>query len=183
MKRIDSRLLPLLLCLAASPSLAAPPSEPEFESVTRRDYYDLLMRAEQALRDEKSSNVAELQQRLACAGNQPSQAALGGLYLIGRGVTKDDLTGYAWMKLAATSGEPRYRKVADTLEQHMTPEQRAAADAKFERLKSLYAEIPTHMTCSQVKAPRSNLKELRCEPEAAASRRSFVWLKRCAAEP
>lgn len=183
MNKLGLRLLSAAFCLIPACLVAAPPSEPEFESVTRRDYYDLLMRADQALRDEKSTDVAELQQRLACAGNQPSQAALGGLYLVGRGVAKDDLTGYAWMKLAGASGEPRYRKVTDTLEQHMTPEQRAAADAKVEKLKSLYAEVPTHMNCSQVKLPRSNMKELRCEPEPAASRRSFVWLKRCAAEP
>lgn len=183
MKKFGPYLLPLAFCLVPACLAAAPPSEPEFESVTRRDYYDMLMRADQALRDENSTNVVELQRRLACAGNQPSQAALGGLYLTGRGIAKDDLTGYAWLKLAGASGEPRYRKVTDALEEVMTPEQRAAADAKVTALKALYAEIPTHMTCSQVKAPRSNLKELRCEPEAAASRRSFVWLKRCAAEP
>lgn len=161
--------------------MAESPAEPEFESVSRRDYYDMIMRADQALRNEQSTDVFELQQRLACAGNQPSQAALGGLYLAGRGVAKDDLTGYAWLKIAAMSGEPKYKKVAEVLEQSMTPEQRTSADAKAAKLKSSYSPIPAHMSCSQVKLPRSNMKELRCEPEATAARRSFVWLKRCEA--
>lgn len=159
------------------------PSEPAFESVLRRDYYDMLLRSEEAIRDEKSADVFELQQRLACAGNQPSQAALGGLYLAGRGVARDDLAAYAWLKLAAASGEPRYKKMADALEEAMTPEQRALADARAEKLKSLYAPVPTHMSCSQVKLRGSHRKELRCEPEKSTSRKDAVWLKRCVAGP
>lgn len=180
MKKLGVYLLFVVLGSMSSSLMAEPPSEPEFESVPRIDYFDMLLRSEQALRNENSTNAFELQQRLACAGNQASQAVLGGLYLAGRGVAKDDLTGYAWLKLASASGEPKYRKLAGVLEQSMTPEQRALADAKVEALKSLYAPIPTHMTCAQVNPRGSHMKELQCEPEPTTERRSYVWLKRCA---
>ncbi|MBO9662903.1 hypothetical protein [Dokdonella sp.] len=179
MNKPGFRLLSLGLLLMTLNAAAEVPSEPDFEAVLRRDYYEMLQRSDEALRDEKNPNAFALQQRLACAGNQPNQAALGGLYLAGRGATKDDLTGYAWLKLAAASGEPKYVKLSDALENAMTPEQRTLADAKVSKLKSLYAPVPTHMNCSQVKLRGSHRTELRCEPEKSTEKRDYVWLRRC----
>lgn len=182
MNTLGLRLLPLGLLLATLNAAAEVPSEPAFEAVLRRDYYEMLQRSDEALRDEKNPDAFKLQQRLACAGNQPSQAALGGLYLAGRGAAKDDLTGYAWLKLAATSGEPKYKTLSEALENAMTPEQRTLADAKVAKLKSLYAPVPTHMNCSQVKLRGSHRTDLRCEPEQSTAKRDYVWLKRCEPE-
>jgi len=183
MKKLCLCLLYVVVGLPSQSILAEPPSEPAFESVQRSDYYDMLRRSDLALRDKQNTNVLASQQRLACAGSQANQAALGGLYLTGRGVSKDDITGYAWLKLAATSGVPKYRELAEILEQSMTTAQRTSADAKVAGLKSLYAPIPTHMNCSQVEAGGSHLKELRCEPESVTTHSSLVWLKRCVSTP
>ena len=154
-------------------------SEPIFETLPHQDYYDLLRRSEQAMRDKQSANVAEFQQRFACAGSQANQAALGGLYLTGRGVARDDITGYAWLKLAAASGVYKYRELTQILEKSMTPDQRSAADAKVAALKALYGPASTHMTCAQAEATGSHLKELQCEPERADSTGKLVRLRRC----
>lgn len=167
------------LALASLNASAESPPEPSFETLTHQDYYDLLRRSEQAMRDKQSTNVAQLQQRLACAGSQANQAALGGLYLTGRGVPRDDITGYAWLKLAAASGVYKYRELTQILEKSMTPDQRSAADAKVAALKALYGPAPTHMACAQVEATGSHLKELQCEPEHADNTGRLVRLRRC----
>lgn len=169
-------LVSLLLCADA-----APPAEPAFESVYSDDYSDLLRSAEIALHDKANSNAFALQRRLACAGSQANQAALGGLYLTGRGVKEDDLTGYAWLKLSAASGVPEYRDLVHALEKQMTPQQRLVADAKAAALQLLYAPVPTHMSCMRADAVGSHLKVLTCDPESAPG--GEVWLKRCAGEP
>jgi hypothetical protein len=160
-------------------SLAASPSEPEFESLPRQDYYDLLRKAERATRDKGSTDISELEKRLACAGNQASQAVLASLYFGGQGIGKDDLAGYAWLKLASASGLPRFKQLVETLDKSMTADQRATADAKVAALQALYGPAATHMTCTKAEATGSHMQELRCEPEHVNTTGTLVWLKRC----
>lgn len=84
MKRIVSWLVAGVLVSTSLSSLAGPPSEPEFESLPRQDYYDLLRKAERSARDKQTTDIAPLHKRLACAGNQPSQAVLASLYFGGK---------------------------------------------------------------------------------------------------
>ena len=51
------------------------------------------------------------------------------MYLLGQGVARDDLTGYAWLKVAAEKIFPGYQTIVRELEQAMKPEQRKLADA------------------------------------------------------
>jgi hypothetical protein len=160
-------------------SMAEPPSEPEFESLPRQDYHDLLRKAERSARDKQNTDIAPLHKRLACAGNQPSQAVLASLYFGGQNVPKDDLLGYAWLKLASASGLPGIRQLVETLEKSMTADQRATADAKYVALQSLYGPSATHMSCTKFESTGSHMQELRCEPERADVTGRLVWLKRC----
>jgi len=179
MKRFADYILTGLLGFAALNVSAEPPSEPAFESVDHAVFFNMLKRADQAIRDKDSTTVFAQQQRLACAGSQSNQAALGGLYLTGRGVTEDDITGYSWLKLASASGMPAQRDLVKKLEQGMTPAQHVIADAKVEKLRALYGPMPTHMSCSQVNAPGSHMKQLVCEPDRLDADGRLVWLKRC----
>lgn len=180
MKKCGVFLLRALFALMLRGVDAAPPAEPAFESVYSDDYSALLRRADTALHDKVNSAAFALQLRLACAGNQANQAALGGLYLTGRGVTEDDLTGYAWLKLAAASGVPEYRDLVHILEKGMTPDQLALAHTKATTLQLLYAPLPTHMSCSKAAVAGSHVEILRCDPERKPG--GEVWLKRCVAE-
>ncbi|QBB69980.1 hypothetical protein ELE36_06175 [Pseudolysobacter antarcticus] len=179
MKKFARYILTGLLGFAALNASAESPSAPAFESVDHADFFSMLKRADQALQDKESTTVFAQQQRLACAGSQSNQAALGGLYLTGRGVTEDDITGYSWLKLASASGMPAQRDLVKKLEQGMTPAQHVVADAKVEKLQSLYGPMATHMSCSQVNAPGSHLKQLVCNPERIDADGRLVWLKRC----
>lgn len=179
MNRLRIYALHGLFCLIPLAAIAEPPTEPAFESVQRADFHAMLRHADLAIRDKQSTNVFALQQRLACAGSQANQAALGGLYLTGRGVVEDDITGYSWLKLAADSGVAAYRNLVKKLDQGMTPEQHVLADSKVEKLKALYGTIATHMSCSQDNATGSHLKQLVCEPERMDALGTLIWLKRC----
>ena len=179
MKRLSIYSLPSLLCFVAFAANAAPPSEPEFESVQHTSFFSMLKQADRAAHDKDSTDVFALQQRLACAGNQANQAVLGGLYLNGRGVVEDDITGYSWLKLASESGVPAYRDLVKSLEKGMTPAQRTLADSRVEKLKAQYGTLATHMSCAQVDAPGSHMKQLVCNPARVDPDAAFIWLKRC----
>lgn len=136
-KKWNSLMLGGLLSLSCLNALAETPSEPTFEKVARRAYDELLQRTEKAIHDKQAAESADLAKRLACGGNQIYQGVLGSFYLSGQGVSRDDITGYAWLKLAAASGVPQYLQLTKALEDGMTAEQRPLADAKVTKLKSL----------------------------------------------
>ena len=63
-------------------------------------------------------------------GRADAQFNLGLMYDMGRGVPKDDQLAYFWWLLASVRGDADAVKARDRIESRITPEQRAAAQAK-----------------------------------------------------
>ncbi len=66
----------------------------------------------------------------------------------GEGTERDDLTGYAWLKLAAEFIFPKYQSVVRALEESMTPDQRRVADGLVADLGKRYSLGATNMSCN-----------------------------------
>lgn len=73
------------------------------------------------------TKAVECYQKAATQGNEPAQLSLGNMYLEGKGVTKNDVRGYAWYSLATALHNNAAKEHQDGLEKQMTPPQKAAA--------------------------------------------------------
>ncbi len=62
-------------------------------------------------------------------GHASAQVMLGGMYDQGWGVPRDEQSAYFWWLLASAQGDQDAAKWRDSLERHLSPEQRAAAQA------------------------------------------------------
>ncbi len=93
------------------------------------------------------------------------------MYVLGQGVVRNDITGYAWLKVAAETLFPGYQKIVHQLEEAMTPEQRVLADARARQTIDLYGRAATNMSCSQ-NASRGGLRH-RFDRVHAAPRRQY----------
>jgi len=128
-------------------AFAAHADDAQFERMPS-DAYKAMLRDATTIYDRKDYTRAfEMNHRAACAGDKTSQAILGRMYLLGQGTQKDDITGYAWIKLAAEFRFGDFTSLAKKLEDAMTPEQRAKGTAKSDELRKDYGLAATNMSC------------------------------------
>src|ERR1700748_1661335 len=114
-----------LLTAVASPAFAADNLSKDFDIVQRSDYYDMHRDAASAYQEKKYDVAFEKSHRLAGAGDKPSQATVGEMYLTGKGVERNDLQGYEWVKLASEYNFTGYRQLSKAIEDKLTPQQNA----------------------------------------------------------
>ncbi len=102
------------------------------------------------------------------------------MYLLGQGVTRNDLSGYAWLKVAAETKMRGYQSIVEKLEQAMTPAQRAVADPQAATLVSQYGLRATNMSCTPASSRGGLVKDgIVCTPRSEDMQ---VLLRRCFAE-
>lgn len=169
--------LPMLLVFRAGMAMAG--DSGDFEMISPGTYSSLLREAPLALGNKRYEEAFAGFQRLACAGDKSSQAALGSMYLNGQGTARDDLKGYLWLKLAAEFDLPAYRLTVKKIEEHLTPAQLAYTGARFEELRSRYGLRATNVSCSATSSSSfsSNVKNaVVCAP---AKQSSQYVVRRC----
>ena len=151
----------------------------DFDKVTPTDYADMLLNAGKAYDAKHYDEAFKAFKRTACAGDKQSQSAVGRMYLLGQGVTRNDITGYAWLKVAAEVRFPGYQTITKQLEQAMTPEQRKIADPQAEKLISQYGMRATNMSCHTAASRHGHIIDsIVCTPDRDGAR---FLLKQCAA--
>lgn len=148
-----------------------------FERVEPSAYRDMVRDAASAYGAGHYDDAFAMFRRTACAGDKQSQSALGRMYMLGQGVQRDDLTGYAWLKLAAEIIYPKYQSVVRALEESMTPEQRTVADSRVAVLKERYSLGATGMSCSLSASKGGHIiDQIVCTPRREGRR---MLLRRC----
>ena len=149
----------------------------KFDQVMPSVYSNALRDAASAYGAKRYDESFEKFQRTACAGDKQSQSALGRMYLLGQGTKRDDLTGYAWLKLAAEFIFPKYQSVVRGLEEAMTPEQRRIADAKAADLSARYGKAATNMSCNLSASKGGHIMDqIVCTPKYEGNR---LLLRKC----
>ncbi len=132
-----------LLAVAAT----AGADDAAFERVQYNAYYNSLRDAAVAYDHKDYARAFELSRRAACAGDKNSQSIIGRMYLLGQTPARDDLAGYAWIKLAAEFNYTGFTSLARKLEDSQTPEVRQVANARADALRKLYGMGATNMSC------------------------------------
>jgi TPR repeat protein len=167
-------LLFLLLFLAGNTASAA---DDRFEPVVPGVFHDLLRDASAAYDKKDYARAFELNQRAACAGDKTSQAILGRMYVLGQGVQKDEITGFAWIRLAADFSFADFTSLSRKLEAAMTPEQQKAGNAKAVALREKYGLAATNMSChGESRRGVYLIDSVVCTPESEGGR---LLLRRC----
>lgn len=156
-------------------------SSESFERVFPVEYSQMLRNAKIAYEHERYDEAFQLFQRTACAGDKESQSALGRMYLLGQGTTRNDLVGYAWLKVAAEVLFPGYQKIVHQLEDAMTPQQRSIADVEASQRIAQYGLAATNMSCAKAASRRGHIvDQIECIPERDGGQ---FRLKRCIDAP
>lgn len=163
--------------LSSALAHAASYDSSEFEKVMPSEYANSIRDAASAYGAKRYDEAFTLFQRNACAGDKQSQSALGRMYLLGQGTKRDDLSGYAWLKLAAEFIFPKYQSVVRGLEEAMTPEQRRIGDALFADLSKRYSLGATNMSCNLSASKGGHIMDqIVCTPQDQGNR---LLLKKC----
>lgn len=171
--------LALLVALAGASAAHADPFDASFERVLPGDYRELRLDAKNAYAGKRYDEAFHAFQRTACAGDKESQSAIGRMYLLGQGVARDDITGYAWLKVAAEVRQRGYQGIVDKIEHAMTPAQRQLADPEARRLIDLYGLRATKMSCNLSATQGGHILDaVTCTPQDDGPN---LMLKRCAA--
>lgn len=179
MEKTFVRLAVSLALVASGAALAASIAE-GFDRVLPGDYRSLLLKGKHAYEGRRYDEAFAAFQRTACAGDKESQSALGRMYLLGQGTARDDLTGYAWLKVAAEVNQRGYHAIVDKIEAAMRPEQRRIADVESRRLIDNYGLRATNMSCNLTATQGGHiLDSVVCAPREDGPN---LLLKRCVAE-
>jgi hypothetical protein len=152
-------------------------ADDDFDRVLPGDYRQMLLDAKNAYDGKRYDEAFHAFQRTACGGNKESQSALGRMYLLGQGVARDDLTGYAWLKVAAEVRFRGYQAIVEKIEHAMTPAQHAIADPEATRLIGLYGLRATKMSCNLAASQGGHIQDsIVCTPRPDGTR---MLLRRC----
>lgn len=149
----------------------------KFDRVMPSVYSNMIRDAAQAYGNKRYDKSFEQFQRLACAGDKQSQSALGRMYMLGQGTKRDDLTGYAWLKLAAEVVYPKYQAIVRQIEDAMTPEQNKMAEALVADLSSRYSLNASRMGCTLSASKGGHIiDQIICTPQNQGNR---LLLRQC----
>lgn len=152
-----------------------------FDRVQPNEFHNMLRDASAAYDAQDYKRAFELNQRAACAGDKTSQAILGRMYLLGQGVPKDDLTGYAWIKFAADFKYAEFTSLAAKLDDALTPQQRSKGMAKVNFLRQNYGPAVTNVSChGESRRGVYLIDSVTCTPESSGGQ---LLLHRCVDMP
>jgi hypothetical protein len=172
----------LALILGVANPGAAAPGPAEFERVPVADYELLRQDALHAYYRHDYPAAFPRLRRLACAGDKPSQFLLGRMYILGQGTAKDELAGYAWIRLAAEFRFSDYTALAAKLAQALPTDRRTEGEAAAEDLRRRYGLLATGIGCrAESRHGGYLLDSVICTPPSDGS--GLVRLRRCDPAP
>ena len=155
----------LAMVLAFATHAASAEDEGGFDRVFASVYTDLLFNAKTAYQAKRYDEAFPLMKKGACAGDKESQWVLGHMYLMGQGVARDDLTGYAWLKVAAEFNSAEYRSTVESIEHAIDPKQLPSVQAVGRRYLDTYGLRGTHMSCNRAASQHGHIMDrIICTP-------------------
>jgi hypothetical protein len=162
--------------------VAAQAAEPEaFDRVFADAYRDMLHDGASAYDGKHYEKAFALVKKGACAGDKESQLMLGRMYLLGQGTGRDDILGYAWMKVGVEVPFSTYPALVAKIESSFTGEQRKIAESEAKAKVDAYGLRATNMSCSKSASRGGHIIDsVTCTPQYAGS---SALLKRCMDSP
>ena len=159
---------------------ADPVADPGFERVFPSVYSDLLYNSKTAYEAKRYDEAFPLMQKAACAGDKESQWMLGHMYLLGQGVTRDDFTGYAWIKVAAEFNSHDYHATVEAIEKAIGAKQLPAVQTEARKYVDEYGLRATNMSCNRAASQHGHIMDrIICTPKDDGQ---LSMLRRCAVD-
>lgn len=173
-------LLTGIACLCA-PAANHAQSYEGFALEYRSVYDDWRYQSQTDYKAERYEEAFATMQKAACAGDKESQWYLGQMYLRGQGVDRDDMRGYAWIKVAAEFQSAEYRNTARKIEDALDGAHRKEAETLAEQLTKEYGIRATYMSCTLASSRQGHIMDrIACVPRYQGK---MVLLKRCVGAP
>lgn len=154
--------------------------EAGFDRVFPSVYSDLLFNSKTAYQGKRYDEAFPLMKKAACAGDKESQWMLGHMFLLGQGISRDDFTGYAWIKVAAEFNSSEYRSTVEKIEKAIDPKQFPIVQAEARKFVDNYGLRTTNMSCNRAASQRGHIMDrIICTPQSDGQ---FVMLRQCVAD-
>jgi hypothetical protein len=153
------------LAIAFQARAADAPGDAGFDRVFSSVYDDLLRNSKTAYQAKSYDEAFPLMKKAACTGDKESQWMLGHMYLLGQGTARDDLTGYAWIKVASEFNSAEYRATAEKIEKAIDPKQLPAVETEARKFVGEYNLRATHMSCNRAASQHGHIMDrIICTP-------------------
>jgi hypothetical protein len=175
---MTKRFLHPVLCAGLVAALSAHGASTEaFDREFAGTYRDMLHDAKAAYDGKRYDKALPLFTKAACAGDKESQMMLGRMHLMGQGTDRDDILGYAWMKVGVEVPFSTYPALVANIENSFSAEQRKIAEAEAKAKIEAYGLRATNMSCNKSASRGGHIMDsITCTPQVEGT---SVLLKRC----
>ena len=100
-----------------------------------------LIRAARSLQDGFERDAFDKFLLAARYGNKEAQKNVGLMYIKGLGVEKDWAKAHAWLRLAASHGDPRFASARDEIWGTLREDEKLAAESHYRELRKEYGDL------------------------------------------
>ena len=152
--RIQSILIAVLL--AGSSSLHAT------ETITQDTLNRTLLDGQNAIQQDNYSEAFDLYNQAARWGHKGAQYVLGEMYIQGKGVARDQVTGYAWLEVAAEAPDREFLKARTAARKSLNDEQQIEGKLLAQKISDIYGTDAVGVSCKKEMRVGSNIKVVNC---------------------
>lgn len=152
--RIRNLIIASTFCFSASLSADQTISQ----ELLDKTLYD----AQNAVAAKDFNKAFELYQKAAHWGHNGAQYVLGELYLQGKGTAEDDVTGAAWLDVAAESRNRDFVRARNKALKELTDSEKAAVEELSEKISDAYGIDATGLSCKKESVVGSNIRSVNC---------------------
>lgn len=132
------------------------------EIISQATLDQTLLEAQSAIEAQNYDQAFKLYRQAAIWGHKGAQYVLGELYLQGKGVAKDPVTGYAWLEVASEAPDRNFIRARKAAAKNLTDAQKQQADALAQKLVSSYGLEAAGVNCRKEARIGSNIKGVNC---------------------
>jgi len=118
--------------------------------------------AKNAVAEENYTQAFELYSKAAHWGHKGAQYILGELYMMGKGVARDPVVGYAWLEVAAESRVHEIVRARNQAKKELSDKQRTEAEALAVQIEASYGLTAAGVTCKREIRTGTNIKRINC---------------------
>jgi len=132
------------------------------ETISQATLDQTLSDAQSAIEAQNYSEAFTLYKQAAQWGHKGAQYVLGELYLQGKGVAQDPVTGYAWLEVASEAPDRDFIRARKSAAKQLTDAQKQQADELAQKLASSYGLEAAGVNCRKEMRIGSNIKVVNC---------------------
>ena len=132
------------------------------EIISQTTLDQTLIQAQSAIEAQDYDQAFKLYKQAAIWGHKGAQYVLGELYIQGKGVAKDPVTGYAWLEVAAESRDRDFIRARKAAAKNLSEAQKHQADELAQKLASSFGLEAAGVSCRKEARIGSNIKGVNC---------------------